>query len=694
MFIDDVLKRTRESYGGFECVFVCSVEDHLLLDSQITKRNTLMALKSKLLSIEWVSHTGDIHHAVLRLLVNLARRPTSSSIPEAHMLDNEAPLGRVENEELDLSDWGDEADLCGSQSDLSQWSTEEQKGQESHLEPKLEIKSEGEDHETAGGHDQTGYVPVPEGQTMALALGSHQRGLGMPPGRFGALEDLEEAPEHVGSLLHSLSRVIYSDGRPFGSCVTTEAALVRECLHVLQGIPGPVFIWTEGQRFSVLDSLHVPQFSPAALRNLLSRFADLGTKVRALGNWAQGVVWESNETAPGLQCMQMYGCVFPTLVAFADALQNITNKVICPVVKLEQGLESNPQTQSSLIYLKVLIRGVGTKVSLLDLCRKKIHESLSEKKVTPREGCKKVLDTLYTLLDETEDTGGSSGYSEQLCIWQLFCASLQPLLSNLSSWLFLGESSEVSDEFFISRNHDPSIELTEFWQRGYHTDTPSVPSFLFDVHIAIQEGGKALHVLGSKEYNDYLETKLHDDCHEDRLANLVDPNWTSDLLHNNFLRFLECVLESQRVEANITAKESVMHGMAHAGFCRSCYELPETGDMKMPWRQPVESGSDESETIPRGSDECSPAAKVSHEEEPMDISSDNSCGKRDHGGWGACGQVGKDPPIHDYMDKDGSLEDEDTRLEHQHAERLLALEKLSRHIQQSTVTDTGTAVDG
>lgn len=681
-------------YVHWRICLICSVEEHLLLESQITKRNTLMTLKSMLLDVEWVSHTGDIHYAVLRLLAHLAQRPAASSIRDIHMLDSKPPLDLVKDEEVDLSDWGDEADLCGSQSDLSQWSTEELEAEGSHPESNIKIKPEEEEHDTLMVHNQNQDVSLSDTQITSLALLSHQTGVGMPPGKFDVSKDLEEAPEHYGSLLHSLSGVLYSDGRPFGSFVTTEAALVRECLHVLQGIPGPVFIWTKEQEFSVLDTLHAPQFSPSSLRSLLSHFADLGTKVRTLGSWAQEVVWEANESAPGLQCVQMYGCVFPTLVAFADALQNITNKVIRPVIKLEQDLQSNTHTQSSLIYLKVLIRGVGTKVNLLDLCRRKVNESLSEKKVTPREGCKKVLDTLYNLLDEADDTGGSSGYSEQLCTWQLFCASLQPLLSNLSRWLFLGESSEISDEFFISRNHDPGIELTEFWQRGFHTDTPSVPSFLFDVHISIQEGGKALHVLGSKEYQDYLETKLQDDCHEDRLANLVNPNWTSDLLHNNFLRFLERVLESQRVEANIAAKESVMYGMAHAGFCRSCYDLPETDGMQMPWRQNAGTGSDECETTPRDLEECSPTGNASHAGEPMDTSSDNGSDERDHERWNTSGQASKNPPACESTENHTISENEEKNLEEQHAERLFALENLSKHIQQSTVTDTGDTADG
>ncbi|GMH32649.1 hypothetical protein BSKO_00483 [Bryopsis sp. KO-2023] len=666
-----------------------SVEDHLLLESQVSKRNALVRLKDEFLNVDWhKTHVGDIHHNVLRMLFFLARRPTESVVPPAPSLGNDPALeqcGGKESLEDVLSDWGDEVELCHSESELSDWSAFEDGQRAGDLRP-TPLK------DTKGDF---------QGGQVGLVAGGETKHNNLDSKLYIKHEELEELGNIPGSLYHSLSRSIFPKGQPFGIRITTEMTLVKECLRALQGIPGPVFRWSESvaedARFVVEETLHIPHLSPASLRNLLLEFAQFATMVKSTNDWAEGVIRATSQLHCGMSLPEDVGMVFPTLAAFADALLTQLHKVIRPVIKFEQDLETNLGKEPSLVFLKVLMRGVGAKVSLLNLCRESVANVLTARPQTPRGGCKNVLDTIYFLLSEAEEVGDSSGYAEQHCLWQVFSGSLQPLLSNLTSWLFLGESAEISEEFFIYRNDDPEIQLSDFWLRGFLTDMDSVPFFLEELWLDIQEGGKALHILRSDEYEDRLQSKATGNCVEDRLADLVSHNWTSNLLHNDFLKYLGRVLQSPRSHDCIPENKSILQSMALAGFHRSCYELPKTESMVLPWEVDIAADSDDEDGLNREESfgwpvRLNSTEAIRHEDgvDAMETSGEDEQ-EADGGARLSVGNVSGDEVPEEEMEVECESQSEHNDLEVNHRERLRQLEILAEDIQQSTVTDTEAA---
>lgn len=103
----------------------------LLIESRVLKLERLMSLRDEFLSVEWESNIVDVHHSVLHLLLQLARRPVSSKLlPER---PKQECREQNDDDELDLSNWGGEMALLQSGSELSEWSGDERHAQGSHL---------------------------------------------------------------------------------------------------------------------------------------------------------------------------------------------------------------------------------------------------------------------------------------------------------------------------------------------------------------------------------------------------------------------------------------------------------------------------------------------------------------------------------------------------------------------------------
>ncbi|CAD7695754.1 unnamed protein product [Ostreobium quekettii] len=588
-----------------------SLEERLILEAQEDKQQALSILTDQLLSLPWVCTEPEIHCGVLRLLFYLCRRPTRTPLPDGMLarLQSEqlcfyqlAEPGCMpeELEEPDQSgiltyvdDVDNCLDICSSPSVLSDWSEEDLQ---------MPAGRDGLGASVAGESDIEGMSPTTREGSMAEGQHTMEWGVfaGIGQQAPSAFQHLDLIPP---VLQLDMAKPSLQDGAPVQ--LPTTKFILQQCVRALQGVSGPVFCWRADHQHLAVDAtcIHSTDVSISCLQGFLQSFAQTGTKVRLMLEHSTKTCSHQGSAVTSGGSSRCNASNAPTFAAFADALEKQVIAAVKPVVKLEQQLDVlQHDLPSSLVLLKTILKGVDHKVSLLHQCAAAVFGYVTSPSPEPVDvGCH-VLDTLYDMLEDYDTAGGPAGTSDQQLLWHLMAGTLQPLLENLTDWLWRGETTDMSQEFFICTDKKGSVNNADFWLNGFPlregSSGPGVPTFLFPIAEDIQAAGKALHVLQSNESFEVASGEVYwnalrgGNIRKGSAKGLPDRLGASQasehLLYQSFLKKLGNLMAAAD---DVPDCPSPVYGcMAVAGFYAGHNILPEWHGLILPWLLQSEAG--------------------------------------------------------------------------------------------------------
>lgn len=483
----------------------------LKLESRERELDRLLQLKEQFFSTVWESDVLDLHSSVLRFLLSLTGDLASSKaavVMEIDPIPEQDPSISSESD-LPLSEWSEESDVQSSV-----------------------ISEEPE--------DSPGVI------TKSIPWNHYFLSKVDPlPNTGPVLGDLDQ----TGSLLSSLAEVQFSESDSMKVCsllLKSEYELVMNCMRVLQGESGTVFTWDSTDRtFIIDDHLQNHHYSAVAMRSVLSWFGRAGSLTRDLLDWSNHLLEASgrqelasvcNYRKPVIENMNLS----PTLSACAQAIHDQLESILSPFIQIEEELKSTQNHSNfTLIWLK---NKSGNLVKNIEVLHRLQNQLKSFQKVPNKLqsvlSCE-ILDAVYDwCLDQ--HLMGSTSCSGLFMIWMIFAETLRPFLSQLTAWLYLGDTPSISKGFLVSMEEPLRDENLNFWTDAFPIRPQSCPKFLNEVLGVLHDGGKALQMLRNQEYkNPFGEFGLMETSTKNgRLEELINDQWTKDLLHQKFTEFL------------------------------------------------------------------------------------------------------------------------------------------------------------
>ncbi|KAI8517690.1 Gamma-tubulin complex component 6 [Branchiostoma belcheri] len=259
-----------------------------------------------------------------------------------------------------------------------------------------------------------------------------------------------------------------------------ETDLVRDALNVLIGVPSNTFILDQmSQSFRVREGVHMSGTTPGAMRQTLSRFAEIGTNYRRLATFAAPPVMDS---------FYQGGLIFQ---AFTGGLRKYLQYYRYYVLSGSSGV--------SLLTLEMWYRKLGTQIRYLaELC---MCSSSSPFNPAGKNGVPvgfptgvKLLTYLYR---ESLDACNTDNYPALLSLLQ---HSTGPYITFVQAWVFDGICRDIYGEYTIEVNDEfLSFRDKHYWTQGFTVATAtveeSVPLFLADLANNIFVCGKSLNLL-------------------------------------------------------------------------------------------------------------------------------------------------------------------------------------------------------
>lgn len=249
---------------------------------------------------------------------------------------------------------------------------------------------------------------------------------------------------------------------------------------------------------------------------------------------------------------------------------NILLKQIVDMQKQMKNKNQIPSEINTLICLKLSVTIITRKIHLIWSCQQNIVSFLGNKNLNTNEGelCAGILNIIYELIQYGDICNSPSIFSEQKILWEIFIITLYPLCSEISNWLFWGDSLEFQKEFFITTNQRSDFESIDYWMDAYPINPKACPKFLAMVIEKIHDGGKALQFLKNREsirnYNGSIYTK------EDGFFCLIKDQWHKghlvDLLKNCIKKSLKDDMKNITNNFNSNTKTSIYQYMEIAGF--------------------------------------------------------------------------------------------------------------------------------
>lgn len=487
------------------------------MESRARDHARLNHLKARFFQIPLESNVREIHYSVLQFLLcligDLKNQPNAHS--ESEMDTDTTP---EQQELIETSD--SESVYSFGESSLSDWTEESSQ-------PSIEAVHEENENEMADIPDWAAYFRP---TVQSKSVSSTEVHLG-------------------GSLLDCLSKTMLSE-TPLGACALTiqsEADLVVGCLRVLQGRASNVFVWNRQERhFRIHRDIQTSHFSAIAMRSLMMQFARFGSFSRILMDWVTELVdVQGNQDFVGrfVRSCPRRSTICPTLSATAQAIYKCFNDALKPIVDVESQLDRY-DTTLTLIHVKALVLPIMRKLDILYRLHEKVF-SLSNREGLQSALTCEILDFLYNALVESDSIGSSFYQNGSEMIWMIFTESLAPILSQLTSWLYLGDISSLSEDFFISSNPAKDSEDTDVWLDAFPIDMTVCPSFLKNVATILHDGGKALQLIRSQEYGNAFKDFGKSSPQMGRLETLINNEWMQNRLNELFSKRLQTVFESE-----------------------------------------------------------------------------------------------------------------------------------------------------
>ncbi|CAH1265550.1 TUBGCP6 [Branchiostoma lanceolatum] len=259
-----------------------------------------------------------------------------------------------------------------------------------------------------------------------------------------------------------------------------ERDLVRDARNVLIGVPSHTFVLDQmTQSFSVKEGIHMSGTTPGAMRQTLSRFAEIGTNYRRLSIFA---------SPPIMNSFYQGGLIFQ---AFTGGLRKYLQYYRYYVL--------SGSSSVSLLTLEMWYRKLGVQIRYLaELC---MCSSSSRFNPAGRNGLPDGFPTgvklLTYLYKESLDSCNTDNYSALLSLLQ---HSTGPYITFVQDWVFDGICRDIYGEYTIEVNDEfLCFRDKHYWTQGFTVATAtveeSVPLFLADLANNIFVCGKSLNLL-------------------------------------------------------------------------------------------------------------------------------------------------------------------------------------------------------
>jgi gamma-tubulin complex component 5 len=270
--------------------------------------------------------------------------------------------------------------------------------------------------------------------------------------------------------------------------VVSELLLIRETLHMLQGLPGPLF-WSAVDGGISLDlNYAISTASSALVKDAVDSCAAIGTKLNHLRLWCK-----NKQKTPHIQSMQE--AVEGVVRAFNQEAGKLAEKYARPIVNTVVSIiivrTEIEQITQPLVYLSAVIRA----------------DELSP--ATSKLG----FGLLNLLYEEACTTHISGDHLTFTALGKVFFAGLKTYLKPVRDWTETGIlPTQDTDTFFVQDAH-PNCDLGVIWHERWQL-RPSLPRFMLGLHDTAFALGKAKAFTGlldpSAEQIQDTEQKRHE----------------------------------------------------------------------------------------------------------------------------------------------------------------------------------------
>ena len=521
------------------------VIEFMRIESRERDTARLLKLKERFLNLSVPSDVTDVHYVMLRFLICLTGDLSRVSQRTEEAMEIESCEEMVDKDDVTLSH-SSSGTAAASASELSSWS-EEDIGEESS---QTAVSSEDIPQEAALLNWEAYFVPFCNAEVSV--------------DRSEQLAD--------GSLLECLTKIQLPEV-PLSACLLflrSESDLVLGCLRVLQGRDSVAFQWDRCARAFAIDvHLQTLHFSAAAMRHMLEWFGRYGCDTRCLLEWTGSVVDVSSRQelsgSYGRRPLSSQPVICPTLSATAHAIQAELNRLLRPLIQMEHLIECDPSRRVTLVHLKCLTSATARQIRVLHSVVRELQRVLKSE-MSPSAMTSAVLDCLFDMATKNEANSSPLFQAGNEMIWNVFVEALSPLLAHLTAWLYMGDVSSLSDDFFISSMPARQTEEADFWLDAYVLkEDGCCPKFLSPIVSAIHDGGKALQFMRNQEQGCAFDKfGMQEIAGTGKLEGLISDQWTNDHLRQQFMKYLASHREDAVAEG-MSESNSLAQKMAVAG---------------------------------------------------------------------------------------------------------------------------------
>jgi hypothetical protein len=436
------------------------LRDRLDDGAHFDKAQALELLRGQLLAAPLPSPHPDPQHRLLSLLVAAAGRVLDTRLQPSALLAGLAQAAREEGGQLpthrSVADGGGSSDSGGS------WAGAAGGGGS----PARSLSDWGEVDAASERAASPQRAPPPSSRPPPPDADVDDAAPGTPPAPASAApRPLPRRP-----LQRSAPRRAIGSGNPYGPnslsvwlasrasgghparlldprLCFADADLVAQVLNVLKGLssPGPAFVFhLQTDAYAVSQGVHLPGAAPPAAAGLLRRAAALGTRLRRLQRFSEGVVrggsgaaddqGEPSRLDPRLARL-------PTVAAFAAAVAAQVQAVRGQLVAMELSLRAG-----DLTLLGLRLRG-----SALEEQAAALHglAAACQWRGSGAATAAGLLDAAHAALRRSMLQATSQGGVVAGMLLQVFVASARPVLEAVEGWMQLGALADPSHEFFV-----------------------------------------------------------------------------------------------------------------------------------------------------------------------------------------------------------------------------------------------------
>ncbi|KAI8380436.1 Spc98 family-domain-containing protein [Choanephora cucurbitarum] len=470
-----------DAYKGLVEKF--SIKGHSELAKAIEQYKTELLSPARPVVSNEETHQSTLKYDMLRLLISL-----SSSLNQnytyaprlSHILQNKTLTWEdvIKDDPLEGDHWRQWSDEMSSENSdasdhMDNYELEEDKGNDySEPEPSMSLQ-----------HYRR-YHPI------ALDTRSDQDGLSHLMTQQYWLDDSNLPEEELAGdallrnpcqMSHVLGKLLYHQAQRNQLKAITEANMVREILFLLRGFGGVVFTQDDNGQFVLNRNYIVQHLSQAALHSILEEFCAFGNMLMRLKR-----IIQINTTCQTLQ-------------AFSFTVSNALSDFDGHLATWEAN--SGFITQDSSLTISLL--QLRHQLNHLLECLKAIHDITIyiPFEETHRSIAAYLISALYEQALMTQISGQHCVYDALVSVLQ---KTLVPYGYIMDDWIFHGSLiADPSQEFYVTRNDNVSMNDSNFWLDGFHLNLESkayakrYPCPLFDEHIMtrIFFAGKAMNLL-------------------------------------------------------------------------------------------------------------------------------------------------------------------------------------------------------